>query len=110
MRSPGAARVTRAGARVVFHAPRAAMGSERAGQMAAALSARRCKFKTVETHVEGAWFQRLKQTIDEPLSSFAFNINLGPYRWAECALDNFQRVNVLSEVGRCRSTPGRPQG
>jgi len=37
---------------------------------------RRCKLKCIETRVESAWFQRLKLSHNELLSSLAFNFNL----------------------------------
>jgi hypothetical protein len=33
----------------------------------------------VESHVESAWYQRLKATYDEPVSIFAFIFNVRPY-------------------------------
>ena len=48
-----------------------------------------CMLKRVESSVESAWFQRLKLTYNEPLSKFAFNLNLRPY-------------NMMVVVGHCR--------
>jgi len=40
---------------------------------------RRCRLKPDETHVESAWFQRLKLNCNELLSNLAFNVNLRRY-------------------------------
>ena len=41
---------------------------------------RRCYSYPVESHVQSAWFQRLKLTYDELLSIFAFKYKLRQYR------------------------------
>ena len=48
----------------------------------------RCRLKCVESTVESAWSQRLKVEYNEPLSSFAFNVNLRRYTAAMLALDD----------------------
>ena len=66
----------------------------------------RCRLKRVETRVESAWFQRLKLGYDEPLSNFAFILNLRRYT-AGCMVEELrakgdQALRQYSVVGRCR--------
>jgi len=47
----------------------------------------RCKLKPIETRIESAWLQRSKLKYDEPVSEFAFKLNLRRYMTVELFTD-----------------------